>query len=112
MSRVDTLSGLGIEVEIVPQHNVLDGINAVRRFLDRCWIDPERCERGLEAIKSYRREFDDGLKTWKQKPRHGWESHGADALRYMATGFEERPQLKKQKSRRWLARAAGSWLGA
>jgi phage terminase large subunit len=50
-SRADTLRGLGIEPEIVPQAAVLDGINAVRRMLDSTWIDPERCERGLEALK-------------------------------------------------------------
>ena len=33
-SRADTLRGLGIEPTIVPQSNVKDGINAVRRMLD------------------------------------------------------------------------------
>jgi hypothetical protein len=70
LSRVDTLRGLGIEPEIVPQAAVLDGINAVRRMLDSCWIDTDRCDRGLEALKQYRREWDDKLKAWKQRPRH------------------------------------------
>jgi phage terminase large subunit len=111
-SRADTLRGLGIEPEIVPQAAVLDGINAVRRMLDSSWIDPERCERGLEALKQYRREWDDRLKTWKQRPRHDWSSHGADALRTFAMGFEERSQIKKAKPRRWGPRMSGSWLGA
>jgi phage terminase large subunit len=112
MSRVDTLHGLGIEPEIVPQHNVQDGINATRRFLDRCWIDEVRCERGLECLRHFRREWDDKNKAWKQKPRHDWSSHGADALRYMATGHEERAASKKSKPRRWGPRLSGSWLGA
>jgi phage terminase large subunit len=111
-SRADTLRGLGIEPEIVPQAAVLDGVNAVRRMLDSSWIDPERCERGLEALKQYRREWDDRLKTWKQRPRHDWSSHGADALRTFAMGFEERSQIKKAKPRRWGPRLSGSWLGA
>jgi phage terminase large subunit len=111
-SRVDTLRGLGIEPEIVPQAAVLDGINAVRRMLDSTWIDPDRCERGLEALKQYRRDWDDKLKTWKMRPRHDWSSHGADALRTFAMGFEERSQTKRPKRRRWSKRATGDWLGA
>jgi phage terminase large subunit len=112
LSRVDTLRRLGIEPEIVPQAATLDGINAVRRVLDSCWIDPERCERGLEALKQYRRECDDKLKTWKQRPRHDWSSHGADALRTFAMGFEEKKPQARQKRRHWVPRMAGDWLGA
>jgi hypothetical protein len=111
-SRVDTLTGLGIEPTIVPQHAVLDGINATRRFLDSCWIDPERCERGLEALKAYRRDWDDKLKTWRTRPRHDWACHGADSLRYMATGFEEHRPTTKKQNRRWLPRMSGNWMGA
>jgi phage terminase large subunit len=111
-SRVDTLAGLGIEVEVVPQHNVLDGINAVRRLLDSCWIDEVRCERGLECLKAYRRDWDDKAKTFKARPRHDWSSHGADALRTYAAGYEERLESKKPKARRWTPRLSGSWLGA
>jgi hypothetical protein len=112
MSRADTLRGLGIEPEIVPQASVLDGINAVRRMLDSSWIDPERCERGLEALKQYRREWDDKLKTWKQRPRHDWSSHGADALRTFAMGFEDRKPSRKQPRRRWNRRASADWMSA
>jgi phage terminase large subunit len=112
MSRVDTLSGLGIEVEIVPQHAVLDGINAVRRMLDRSWIDETRCERGLECLKAYKRDWDDKQKCWKQRPRHDWTSHGCDALRTYAAGFEEKTEAKKPKRRRWSSRLGGSWMGA
>jgi hypothetical protein len=41
---------------VVPQYDELEGINAVRRMLGRTWIDPVRCERGLEALRGYRRE--------------------------------------------------------
>jgi hypothetical protein len=88
-SRLETLRGLGIEPEIVRQANVLDGINAVRRMLDRTWIDAERCARGLEALRQYRREWDNRLKDWKASPLHDWSSHGADALRIFAAGFDD-----------------------
>jgi phage terminase large subunit len=89
LSRVDTLNGLGIEPNIIPLHNVLDGINVTRRMLDRTWIDPQRCERGLEALRQYRREYDERLKDWKSNPLHDWSSHGADALRTFAAGYDD-----------------------
>ena len=98
-SRVDTLRDLKIDPTVVPQSNVLDGINATRRMLDRTWIDPERCERGLEALRQYRREWDENLKDWKQKPLHDWSSHGADALRTFAAGCDDPVSMKKPTDR-------------
>jgi phage terminase large subunit len=88
-SRKDTLAGKGIEATVVPQSNVLDGINVVRRMLGRTWIDSDRCERGIEALRQYRREYDDRLKDWKKNPLHDFSSHGADALRAFACGFDD-----------------------
>lgn len=105
-SRVDTLRGLGIEPTVVPVSSVMDGINAVRRMLDATWIDKGRCERGLEALRQYRREYDEKLKDWKQRPLHDWSSHGADALRCFASGFEEKhPPVRLNLAGR------GSWMG-
>jgi phage terminase large subunit len=63
-------------------------------MLGRAWIDPVRCERGLEALRGYRREYDERLRDWKKSPLHSWESHGADALRYFATGFDDTPPVR------------------
>ena len=97
-SRRDTLEGLGIEVTVVPPHAVLDGINATRRMLDRTFVDPIKCDRGLEALRSYRREYDDRLKDWKANPLHDWSSHGCDALRGFAVAHDE-PDLPTQEDR-------------
>lgn len=86
-SRVETLRSLGIDPMPVPVHAINDGINAVRRIFDRMWIDEERCRIGLEALKQYRRDFDEKTKSFKPKPRHDWTSHGADALRTFAAGW-------------------------
>jgi hypothetical protein len=89
LSRSDTLAGLGIKAKVVPLHNVNDGINAVRRLLDAAWIDEKRCERGLNALRNYRREWSDKLKMFSDAPRHDWASHGADALRSFASGYRD-----------------------
>jgi phage terminase large subunit len=99
-SRKGTLERSGIEVETVPQCSVLDGVNAVRRMLGRTWIDPARCERLIEALRQYRREYDDRLKDWKTNPLHDWTSHGADAVRTFAAGFDDPPATGSSDKRR------------
>ena len=47
-------------------------------------IDKKKCERLVKAIKAYRREKDDINNIYKNKPKKGWQNHGADALRYWA----------------------------
>jgi hypothetical protein len=61
--------------------NVNDGINAVRRMLGQSLIDPLRCDRGLKALRNYRKEWDEDRATFRDKPFHNWASHGADAFR-------------------------------
>jgi phage terminase large subunit len=58
-------------------------------MLDRTWIDPNRCERGLDCLKSYRYEWKDKQRIWTAYPLHDWASHGCDALATFATGFED-----------------------
>jgi len=98
-SRIESLSSLGIEPEVVPEHRVMDRINATRRMLDRSLIDPERCARGLEALRNYVREWSIELRDWRASPKHDWASHGADALGIFAIGHEE-PSFKPPSERR------------
>lgn len=87
-SRLETLENLGIyNIEIAPRLSVDDGIQASRSMLNRCWFDAEKCERGVEALLQYRREFDERLKSWRGRPLHDWTSHGADSFRYLAVGY-------------------------
>jgi phage terminase large subunit len=99
MSRAQTLESLGIEPSYVPAHNPLDGINAVRRMLDRSIIDPKRCERGLEALKNYRREWNDKTKDWGRNAYHDWSSHGADAIRTFAAGYDDPSAISRMEDR-------------
>jgi phage terminase large subunit len=116
-SRVMTLNELGIEPFVVEQHNVNDGINAVRRIFDRMWFDAERCERGIEAISLYRRDYDEKTEMFKDRPLHDWASHGADALRCFAAGWpgnSARPadyRVDRHRKRLYAARGE-SWKTA
>jgi hypothetical protein len=88
-SRLETLDALGIRhIEIAPKLAVEDGIQAARSMIPRCWFDESKCNRGIEALRQYRRDYDERLKTWRGRPLHDWTSHGADAFRYLAVGYK------------------------
>ena len=86
-SRVETLASLGVRPRVLPAMKVEDGINAARNLLPLCWFDAARCARGLEALRQYRREWDERLRAFKARPLHDWTSHAADAFRYLAQGL-------------------------
>lgn len=89
-SRLETLNNLGVRnIQIAPQLNVDDGIQAVRSMLPLCWFDAERCEHGVEALRAYHREYDDKNLVWKGRPSHDWSSHSADAFRYLSVGYRQ-----------------------
>jgi phage terminase large subunit len=95
-SRTETLEALGLRnLHVVPQQAVSDGINAVRLTLAKCWFDEDRCARGIEALKQYRREWDGKRQTWRERPLHDWSSHAADAFRYLSLA---RPAVKAPKA--------------
>ena len=84
-SREEVLAGLDIgPVLVVPQQSVADGINAVRTILPRCWFDQIKCGAGAEALRNYRKEYDEKRKVFHDRPLHDWTSHAADAFRYLA----------------------------
>ena len=85
-SRVERLEELGIRATICPNLQIEDGIQSVRAMLANCWFDRERCEVGIEALKMYRRAWDDQRQEYKATALHDWTSHYADALRCFAVG--------------------------
>ncbi len=87
VSRIETARTLGVSYKIARNLPVMDGIDAVRLFLPRCYFDKEKCWCGIEALRSYRSEWDDVKRIESIKPLHDWASHGADALRYVAVTY-------------------------
>lgn len=88
-SRVEVAASLGIKFEIGAALSIDDGINAARLVFLQCWFDAEKCMRGINALKNYRKEWDEKNKVFKSNPKHDWASHGADAFRTFATGYKK-----------------------
>lgn len=89
-SRVEMIRSLGLNTEVLGALPVEDGIEATRMFLRRCWIDAERCKAGIDALVSYHRRQNSRTETYGN-PEHDWSSHGADAMRYLATALRHTP---------------------
>lgn len=69
---------------IAPRLDRQEGIQAARSTFPRCWFDALKCEKGLEALRHYHREWDADLMRFGNDPVHDWSSHAADAFRYLS----------------------------
>jgi hypothetical protein len=86
-SRRETLESLGVRrIRVLPARRKEDSINGVRLMLPQCWFDAEKTKRGVEALRNYRREWDDKRKVFHDRPLHDWASHPADAFAELAAG--------------------------
>ena len=77
------------KLSIVPSLSVQDGIQAVRAMLPRVWFDRDGCGDAVELLKQYQREWDEDKKAFRDKPRHDFTSHCADAFRMLALSWRE-----------------------
>jgi len=88
-TRIETMVSLGLKPRLVPAHTVEDGINAVRVLIPRMWFNTPETRDGVEGLKQYRADYDEKTRAFKDKPRHDWTSHRADAARYLAMAYRE-----------------------
>lgn len=89
-SRKEVLAALGIKATVCPNIPIADGIQAVRMLLPTCWFDRAKCRTGIEALRMYRRDYDEKRQEFRTTPLHDWTSHYADALRYFAVAHREK----------------------
>jgi len=93
-SRLEVARELGIRFRVVANLRIEDGIEAVRSVLPRCYIDEDKCSHLVEALRQYRKDYDEKHLTFKDRPLHDWTSHPADAMRYLALGIRDRQNSK------------------
>lgn len=80
-------------VDVIPRtSDVYADIMAVRSVLPICRFN-QNTKEGWQALKNYRREYDEDRRCFKNTPLHDWTSHGADAFRMIP--IIERTKLKK-----------------
>lgn len=83
-TRISKARQLGLRFTIADNIQIMDGIEAVRSMLPRCYIDEKNCKTLIRAFDNYRQEYDEKRQVYYDKPLHDMHSHFCDAARYMA----------------------------
>jgi len=83
-STIEQFVDADFPVDIAPKLDLQDGINAVRKVLPQCWFHSVNCYDGIEALRAYRRVYDEINNVFKRTPVHDWASDGADGFRYLS----------------------------
>ena len=91
LSAQEVGAELGIRFTTLPTLKLRldDGIEALRGLFPRLWLDDDKCKGLIKCLENYRKEFDDRLEVYKNRPLHDKYSHGADAARYLALAVKK-----------------------
>lgn len=87
LSRVEVARSHGINFTVVADISINEGIDAARNILNRCWFDEVKCAKGITALESYKKQWNDRHGCWSSLPLHNFSSYGADAFRMLAVGI-------------------------
>lgn len=74
----------------------VDGIEAARSYLAKCWFDESRCARLIQCLDNYRKDWDESLGVWKNHARHDEFSHGYKSFEQAAIAPEPQKTVKLQ----------------
>jgi len=98
-STMELMIAAGMKCRLVPNLSVQDGIQAVRKTLPQVQFNTSNSDVkiGLNALRTYQREFDDKNRMFKEKPKHDWSSNPADAFRMLALAMN--PAAAKRNNR-------------
>lgn len=93
----DNRSSLEMLQELLPGHkfvvvprvqDIRVGIELTRRKLHEAVFEEVECGELVAALENYRKEWDEKMQTFKEKPLHDWASNYADAFRQWAQGYD------------------------
>ena len=99
-TRFETLVLHGRRPVRVAKVSVGDGLQAGRAAINSAIFDREACALGIEGLKSYRREWDDELKTFRENPIKDWAEHIGSAWRYLGLAWREVQPVKAPEPKR------------
>lgn len=94
-SRLETLKLLKRKPVRIPKVSVQEGVNAAQQTIKVAVFhlaDDERGQRmqiGIDGLKSYRREWDDDAKRFKENPVKDWAEHIGSAFRYLGLAWKD-----------------------
>lgn len=105
--RYQTARDHGLVVELQKRiRDKAEHIQASRQRIGISWFDEEHCDRGLECLYNYQKEWDSKLMMFKDKPKHDWSSNGADA--FAISAMDDRISVFESKRGTLLPKVADS----
>lgn len=108
ITRWDKAKDLGVTFTVADKLSIMDGIEAVRSLLPKCYIDKDKCRPLVNALENYRQEWDTKHKRYKSQPLHNWSSHMADSMRYLAVSLPKiRERVTADEYEKWALEAQG-----
>jgi len=94
-TRIETMREMGRKPKRIPRVSVADGLQAGRVAINSASFhqgDDDRSDRvkhGIDGLRSYRREWDQDLKTFRANPVKDWSEHIGSAWRYLGLSWKE-----------------------
>lgn len=88
-TRVQMMQAFGRKPIPLKRTSVAEGLTAGRETIKVALFDAERCELGIEGLRTYRREWDDELKRFRDNPVKDWAEHVGSAFRYLGQAWRE-----------------------
>lgn len=87
LQQILELAGMQ-NIMIVPRvANKATAIQETKLFLPKVWMDKKGCEKGIDCLNNFRREWDETNGCWKNSPRHDWAMHGYDGFESLVRGI-------------------------
>lgn len=83
ITRYEQARQLGLDLTVVDNIPIVDGIENAWRHFNKVWIDATKCRSLLDALENYRKEWDERHQMHLPRPIRSWACHYADAFRYL-----------------------------
>ncbi len=109
-SFADIARASGLKVDVLPRDtNEMFGIECLRSMLPRFFFDAVKCEKGIKAIESFRKEWNEKLGCYREKSLHDWASHASKSLIYCAEAVQRTGSGAGMTAEEWN-RMRKEWL--
>ena len=83
-STLEQFLDRGFPAKIVPRLAIQHGIDATRLILRTVRFNRATCHEGIEALRAYRRSWNEKTQQYANTPLHDWASNGSDSFRYFS----------------------------
>lgn len=92
----------GLKVNIIPkENNEMNYIETTRNMFSRFMFDQNKCVKGMRSVEAYRREWNEKLGCYRERPLHDWASHATKALMYGVKAIEKVSRGRKMTADQW-----------